>query len=535
MELNYFVNNMKRFSISLFLYLIFAIQVFAQSQETISVLINEKSIQNQFDEILLDSVISKLNNSIRYDFQIFYFNEENQKLDWTGDEEVKFSNKILFINPTSRTKEVVEFHYTEKGNIESANLYPGLIVSYQYKLMDIGTSELIEVDNITFEDWKKDNSSFNTPIKINTNKYLKANKKLTEKALRPRIIADQKAKLQETYLEMIKSKIRVHYDLSNRLKSLKDTRLFNITIPDEKGYKRSFKIDAGKDEELSWLSDLRIVKKVKIAGTDQVEYLGTAIVKKTFETEAKAGFVLTGFQKLKNALEEGAEVYAVRNRKLLNELDSNEPKLVRVGIKKSKLFSNIKAQSLLSNIENIILVERGHDFILDYFKNLYKTEKYIDYDIESVLGDQQGIDYFFEFSTTNEVFATDVKTGKTKKVDNASEININDYRQFFLDLFGEEIKMLEVSKIKKDKVQNIILYSPYAFDSRSTYIDIFQLIEENVGGKSIARKNKIGSAWVTKKYSDYVAEISLISGKKDVGKALKNNTKLVFDYYITKN
>lgn len=127
----------------------------------------------------------------------------------------------------------------------------------------------------------------------------------------------------------------------------------------------------------------------------------------------------------------------------------------------------------------------------------------------------------------------DVKTGVVvkEKSYNGSINRVQNFVQNFLrETFPFELQILEILEMKgKKKAKNLLVYGGEKHGVRpSTYLDVYEISEENVDGKILTREVKVGRLFVMK--LDTGGNFSLcriFKGKKVILEKIKQGTKLV--------
>lgn len=525
--MNFKMKNFFGVSLLLLLNLSF---LFGNDKTNLAVLFDKEKIQDKYASMLMDSIMSKLDYSKRMNFDYFTYDESTQEIEKISQGDIGFSKQMVAIDPN--------FYYEEKPRIDitfdkETKRYKGNIrlefkIDLYLKLIDVATSKVDLIEHHIFDYQEKEMTDKNWVFDIQ--KYYKGTfpKKGTKahQLMLDKIYKVYIPKMREFHKRCMLKEQKIHFSVRGSLFSSKDDRLFEISPVEGKSNMRSFMIDAGVDDDIFWLDNVRVIKQVQLGKYNCGEYLGTAVIKKRTNNESKCGFLLTGGKKLKNAVENDEKVYAVRNRALINTLNTENTEKIRVGSDSECLFCNVKTEKVVFNIENVDLIERSHGLMLNYFINRYKTEKFIDYDIENVLGLQEGVQYLMRSQSDN-ISLTEIKTNRVASI--GKNYYINQFRQFMLDFFEQEMEVLEISKRKKDVAKRLIIYSPYGFEPLDV-LNSYSVTEENVGGKVYYRKEKIGTVRVLKKYSDNIVEVSINKNEKLITKTLDSGGMISIGY-----
>jgi hypothetical protein len=99
-----------------------------------------------------------------------------------------------------------------------------------------------------------------------------------------------------------------------------------------------------------------------------------------------------------------------------------------------------------------------------------------------------------------------------------------------MEILDEGIQVIEVTDQKKGKIKKVHVYCPLGMDLGT--LNMYRLIDEQVGGRTVTRKEEIGKAWVKKLRTDNIAEVKIKKGNKELFKALENNEKVLFTIKI---
>lgn len=509
-------------------FLCIACVVNAQKSKVISIVVSEPD--SRYEEMLIDLLLKNLAESNSIDFQLFHFNEEEETVSFKGAKE-KFSEQALILDPkfSNSLKPEIILSKDTTGKVTNAYMDVNLDFTCNYKLFDIGSSRVLSAKQVVMDPSKLSMKS--EQIKIDTKKFFtgKLPKKDSKayKEMEKRVYAEYGLRIAKHYENRIKSDYSIIREIRGDVLSLSDEKPFSVT-PYDSSKKRikSFEMNAGKDQDINKLDAVHVFKKVKIGEMDGFERLGTAVVSQVESGTSKANFVISGGKKLKEAVAEEAVVYAVRNEGLLNKEVSNKEEVFRVTLKKSCVFCDFDIQEQLADLYFINYIDRGDDFISKYFIESYKTEKFIDNDVENVVGRKEGVGYIIGSSKEN-IEITNTQTGQLL-TQSRKEIK-NDYRSLFLKVFEPRLKYVGIAKQKKDRIKRIYVYSPYGFKT-SEYLKISSVYLEEVGGKKYERKTEIGNGQFIKSHSELIGEIILQKNEKAISKAIQDGSTLHFEY-----
>ncbi len=504
---------------------------FASEGSSVAVLFDEEEREDTYTSMFIDSIISRLDYSKRMDFDYYSYNESTSEIKPLRGGNTGFSKKIVAIKPSLyyQDKPEIEISYNKEKEDHEGTIRLVFRIETYLKLIDLASSTVELMDYFLYDN--QEDQFAEKQFTFSMKKYFKGTlpKKGTKayKLMIDKVYKDYLPKIKEFHLKTLRKDQKIPFHLRNSLFSFSDDRLFEISPVEGKSRMSQFMIDAGVEDDIFWLDNVRVIKEVQFGKYTCGEYIGTAIVKKRMNDQSKCGFLLTGGKKLKTAVEESIPVYAARNRSLINTLNSIKRERVRLATDADCLFCNAKTEKVIFDIENIELIERSHDFILNYFIPMYKSEQFIDYDVETVLGLQEGVDYMMR-SKSKIITLTDVKTNRVSSI--GDNYNNNQMRHFLLEFFEEEMEVLTISKRKKNIAKRLVIYSPYGFEPLDV-LNTYSVTEEVVAGKSYDRKEKIGTARIMKRYSDNIVEVSINKNEKLITSILDSGGTISIGYF----
>ena len=526
-----------------------------EAKPGIAVLIDWENFSNPYNKVMLDEIVKRLNTSKRSSFQFYNWKEKEELLEFRyteSNEDPRPCEKLVFLNPYLSANEKPELIYKKdkEGTITEAYFDARFYYSYQYKIIDLATSVVEDINKITPSGNKQITKKFPVenlkavlradPDKLKKSKPAEYRKKVNE--LRKKYNKEILKFLNES----TKDAKRSVAGIAGILKSSKDDRLYKVVdldpaVLEEKGKIKEFKIDAGTANDVKKGSFFDMVKKSKYGDKTVIEDLAYVIVKEelTENTSLCKPFIFSG-KKVSNALREGAEVYITRNKTLLKSINRTGEKTSTAVLDKKCTFCGFELERQIGNLSNIELIEKDYDKILEHFITLSKKDQFLDFDLATIQGKQKGARYIIG-TGEKKIIGTDVETGRrfeeTPETSNDgflkkfykenSGISKAMISRLFMELFEVNTELIEVSEQKKDKVKKVIVYNPVGFNTGEKY-KVYKLSEEKVKDKVISRKLEIGVAWVHDLKSNQVAELAINKGKEEIFTSIKNKEKIIF-------
>jgi hypothetical protein len=246
---------------------------------------------------------------------------------------------------------------------------------------------------------------------------------------------------------------------------------------------------------------------------------------------------------------------------LFNIFDSFAQK--RIGIynvstisSKSRRFSSVEGQSsgilgavpaycvdFFSNSPDFVTIDRKNLSLIDSERELQKSENFMDgYVIGQ--GKSEGVDLICQsvFDTDSyllNIKILDVKEEKIlcsseKKLDN-NLFGIKDLKQqvtaMLLEIssncFETEILVVRAMEMKGKKAKTILISAGSDLRVKKGYkFEIFEVVEEKIGNKTLKRKNTIGFGEVLKVEDENFSIIEITDGNEEILTALNAKTPL---------
>jgi hypothetical protein len=213
-----------------------------------------------------------------------------------------------------------------------------------------------------------------------------------------------------------------------------------------------------------------------------------------------------------------------------------------VAIKTQCMFCQTSLERNLMTVPSVKLIERSAG-ALKYFRNLAKSEKFIDL----VDGDDQfkqlGVKYLF-YKEDNTLKSTDIETGRVigsstsqgkflgLKLNNAESPMV--IKTLFADTFNKPIQVLSYSEETKNKVKEVIITNEFGLLHGEVF-NIYSEESEDVNGKEVKRYQKIGEGIARRPISELVAPMKVTDGEKDFFEAKSKGKNIVIQYRLSKD
>ena len=376
--------------------------------------------------------------------------------------------------------------------------------------------------------------------KIRPETLYKKNRKLYDEIL-AKVKKAQQTKITKIYDETINTTVSLLKEASTVLLSRSDTRLWSVADAAQVKEKKlkEFWIDAPKTEKLKPGQNINVYAKQTYGDKEVYDQLTLAgvTVKEVTDSKTLVETNIFNRKKIKNAINEGAELVLARNPKLVRSINTNTGMAKRVQVKSKCFTCAIGLESELAKIPMVILIERQFDPVRNYFVEQYTHEKYIDFDMGKLQGKAEGVDYLFEVDE-NGLQATNVATSRIKRVDQKQKkgwlanmlfggLDPAEVINLSLDILDLKIELLEITNAKKGKAKKVLLYSPMGFGN-SWKISVVKEIEEKVGGRTLIRNKEIGTLSGRGENTPSVKKYKVKSGGKEIFEAKASNKEFKF-------
>lgn len=535
----------------------------AQEPNRAAILIYKLGEGNKFTSLVQNKLIKTADAEKDINFYIYNWNGAGALSFYPGKQ--KEESAITHVNFLSLNTEVEEnppliIETDTSGKTKAAYFPIRPVLSIASKSIELKTSQIVDYSVNRFTQ-NPSTSGFNASPRAKTDIYIDF---IKEFGTDPAILRKQnykefekaEAKVKEKFRNEIEKRLINIFDdwgknVSSKISDYKgiwDNKYFSVikdgldleddkikTIKSTATVKDGFKID-------DYLNLYEVIKFDNYSSTRFINYFK---IKSIDEKQSELDLYLFGSKKkLAAILKEGNELILTNSSSVLNDYNRKLNKIQNteiVSVKKDCFFCETDLELNLMTVPSIKLVERAANE-LNYFRNLAKSEKFIDL----VDGDDQykqlGVKYLF-YSENKTLKSTDIETGRIigsetsqgkflgMSVDNSNSPIV--IKTLFLDTFNKEIQILSYSQETKNRVKEIIIASPFGILEGERF-KIYAQEEEDVNGKKVKRNSEIGQGIVSRTMSNLVAKMSVTDGEKDFFEAKKQGKTIVIKYRLSK-
>lgn len=525
---------MKKLSILFFLF-IYAFAVTAQDKTGVGVFVDPKRLTDEYSLLIFNSIteqmkLSARNNYVHYDWaenrNSVSFNPVRNKE--TKEQPVEL---LVFIAPTVQYSKnpKLQFQQDTAGNTVRAYYKSDFKSEVWVKVVDFVTSEVIQMK--IFEE------NGNGPSRPTTIEVKDFKKYFTGDPVRmdKKLMAEQRKKVDKDYLPKVKkTQNAAAAAVAKSLKSvprwlngLQDEKLYslvNMDAPSLDNKLVEFEMDGSKSDFLQKYDLFELYEIIQVGEFKTTNKLGWATVREIGETSSKMKTLPFKRKNMAEAVKSGRDIYLSRNPRALEKFNTAEDRKYTIAIEKKCILCDVRLETTLNAITNLVIIERAHMNILKTLTERYKNERFIDYNLEDIQGKQQGVEILLSKSDRG-LRATDVKTGRV--LDTEDKAYGSKIAKMFLEIFDEQIKVLEISEQKKNKVTEVLAYHPFGF-FLGDRVQIFDVQQEKVGGRTLDRNIEVGKGFVNKVISPKVARIKIQDGKKELYEAINSDANIKF-------
>lgn len=525
---------MKKLSILLFLF-IYAFAVAAQDKTGVGVFVDPKRLTNEYARKIFNGItnhmkVSARNNYVHYDWaenvNAVTFNPVRNK-----DNKEQPVKLLVFMAPTVQYEKnpKLQFQQDSAGNTTRAYYNSSFKSEIWVKVIDFTTSEVVQMKifeengngatrpaTVEVRDYKKYFSG--DPNKIDR-KLMREQTKEVDKVYHPRV-----KKIHNSAADAIAKSLR---SVPGWLNGLQDEKLYTITNMDAASLDKKlveFEMSGSKNDFLAKYDLFELYEVIQVGEYKTTNKLGYATVREIGETVTKMKTLPFKRKNMAEAVKSGREIYLVRNPRALEKFNTADDRKYTISIDKKCILCDVRFETSLNSVTNVVIIERAHMNILNTLAERYKNERFMDYNLEEIQGRQKGVEILVSKSDRG-MRATEVKTGRV--LDTEDKTYGGKMAKMFLEIFDEQIKILEVSEQKKNKLIEVIAYHPFGF-FLGDRVQVFTVQEEKVGGRTLDRNTQIGKGFVNKVISPKVARIKIQDGKKEIYEAMNSDAKVKF-------
>jgi len=416
--------------------------------------------------------------------------------------------------------------------------------SYFSKFIDNKSSQILKAEDITFirnekisiniKDYEKEFGGDPSKLKkSDPKKFAAAETRVTQKYL---------PKINEMKMERVNSGLGSGVNFSNNIISSTQDFFEIIPQPNFKEKKaRVVEINAGVNKNVQKGEMFDVLSKRQEEKYTYYERIASIYIDEVKESMSVAKTPIFADKDLAQGLINKDVLYAVKeeNTSLRTRLDFNSTvPSINIAFKKDCLFCEFSNELAIIKSPVFNLVERNAPE-LKYFAGLLKNEKFIDYSIEDLQGQQKGYEILFSKSG-DFINATEVATGKKLSIEESkvkflgltllSGVSTTLLQSILYNYKPEiyKIEWVRTSESKKDKIKEIIVHNHAGFELGKKY-GFFTLVKEDVDGETIERKNIIAEGKIDKLISINLAKLEMKEGEKELFKAVNAKEELIIE------
>lgn len=414
-----------------------------------------------------------------------------------------------------------------------------------YKVVNLATSEvtaLVDIDDKDF-DYKSTVAikGFGKYFGKSTPARLKSSNPKRYKEVYDKLLKYYGPEIKKAQMKTVDAVARSLADATSKLLGLTDDHLWTLhpDNPAIDGKLKEFYITSGTQDRVHPGEYLSVYAKQKYGAKevyDQLTLIGVDI-KTVDQDKTLVKTNLFNRKKIKNAIEEGAELVFARNDDLVRLQNVKPSEYKRVQVKSSCFMCAVRLEESLNMVPAIKLIERGFDDVRDYFTAQYTDEKYMDFDMAKVQSASEGVQYIYE-KTDAGLQATDVETGRIVRAEARAKKGLLGQMMFggvtgadiinlSMDILGLKLELLEITKEKKGKAKKVRVYSPMGY-AGVWKMRVVRMVEETVGSRTLMREEKIGWLSGRTEKTPSIKDFKVKEGGKEIYDAVQNGEQLTY-------
>jgi hypothetical protein len=219
----------------------------------------------------------------------------------------------------------------------------------------------------------------------------------------------------------------------------------------------------------------------------------------------------------------------------VSAISSKSLRYSRLDTQSSSVFGAVPAYCVdfYSNNPDFITIDRKNQFLINSERELQKSENFMDgYVVDQ--GKSEGVDFIVQsvFDTDSYALIIKVLDVKDEKVLCSSErkldknfLGIKDLKQqvtgMLIDInskcFDADIEFVRVLSQKGKKAKEVLIAAGTDLRIRNGYkFEIFKIVEEKVGAKTVKRKQVIGLGEVLKVEDENFSILEIVEGQEEI-------------------
>jgi len=509
-------------------------------------------------------------NALGFDNLVFYdWDKETHKLKLSEvaaslEKPVKTAFFIEQLTPAFDKRQAqLSFESNKEGIATRASIPIDFKASYKLRAIDVKTGKVLmtplEVKMIRDvpPGLKPGEKPFlplggGTPptIRVNLSKYMKGKVKVQKLAsntrLKKKILVDLAETMENVYwkdaIDQLNSLPLVIGKLAYQLRYKEE--LYKIEVPDSKSKKvKKITVLAGTNNGIRKRDKLAVYTTMDVNGQTLPFFLAKVYVDKVEADRSYCSLIRYNYLKgkLTNALtDEKERLFATKIDVIpSSKINYTEEDIINIRVKNDKCATcalGIEKELVFSPTVN--LLERLLEPELEQLFQLYHDSRFIDYDMDEVQDKLLGAKYLITIKDRT-LRITDIATGEIfiseefrDKPNYSGFLARHAWRKELLKLTGKKMSLIQVVKEKKGKVEQVIVYHPFAFSSNERF-DVFLLEEEIVSGKVVSRKKNIANLLAGNAFPGCQLKLLyVVKGEKELYNAIHEGKELLFDVAV---
>ena len=203
----------------------------------------------------------------------------------------------------------------------------------------------------------------------------------------------------------------------------------------------------------------------------------------------------------------------------------DQKNVMNLGVNTPDPDFNATMELYFNKMSGVKLYDISNKELIGKFREKYKSEQFINDKFEVK---EQGLNYLLTASK-EKIEVSNVENGSVVGSFNADDRYPVVYNSL-LDALKLNIEVITITKEKKGKAQELLLYSPLGF-THVEKLEVFSVNVEKVNGKELERRTKIGELKATNEAFDdakgRTERREVKDGDKEIYEAIKAGKKVV--------
>ncbi len=500
---------------------------------------NQSQLDNKYENDIQKSIDFHLANTDRMNVNEYIWNTTTNSVSFNdrfSKKEERPANYLLFshINVDYENAPELKTTYDTLNNITSAHFVLSYHSTVTLKMVDTKTSQIVGFKTYEVKKVPQFGQGGEKLAVKDFSKYLgKTDKNLNKRAREEKIQAIQKAysaEISNAYQNLLQSTKTPLELLAGDVVALLDDNTYKLASNNPLNEKeKTVDVVIPSNSPIYRNDELLIYSTTQHANKSVVALVGRGRIKDKTDSGGSLKLYSFGRKEVMEAIKEGKQLILARNKRVIEEKNTFKNIDYKVALDKDCLFCDTQLEQRLQDIHNISLIERAHEPVLRFFDQHYRDEQFMDCDLSDFQFQQEGVQFLIKTSS-EAINITEVAT--SKMLSTSEKALYKGVVAKLLDISGETIDYLTTIKEKKNKTSTISVYHPFGLAAGEDF-EIAEIIEENVGGKTVSRYETIAKGSCMTPYSKNVAELKITDGKKELYQALSSKTPIRI-YPVTK-